>query len=158
MGKPLIHSMPDSGTLQRTVLDQFRRVGNRGATVDEIAEAIKILHQRVSPMVSRLKELGFIGPKGQAKRDSVCGSPMTVYVLVPSFVEELVSAGYYVRFICQCTRSCSSHGDGIIMCDADATEELDTYTMGKVLLCLECAVEVPSGNVRASRSLGDKLK
>ena len=159
----LIHQMPDSGTLQRTVLDYFRKVGQRGAIVDEISAALSILHQRVSPTVSSLHKAGFVGPKGMAKRDSATGSPATVYVLTSSFTMELTEAGYSVWSACQCSRAlCTGHDATHLdtaFCQRQATEWLDT-TAGRFEMCLECAVSFScyhGEKLLASGSIGGKL-
>jgi hypothetical protein len=160
----LIHQMPDSGTLQRTVLDHFRKVGQRGAIVDEISSALLILHQRISPTVSSLHKAGFIGPKGLAKRDSATGSPATVYVLTTSFTVELLEAGYGIWSACQCSRAMCTGHDAVRLpdsafCTKRATEWLNT-TAGRFEMCLECAAsfaEDHSDKVLSSGSIGGKL-
>lgn len=156
----LIDIMPDSGSLLRTVLDQFRKVGQRGATVDEIADMIGVLHQRVSPTVSSLKRSGMIGPKGLATRPSACGAQMTVYVLTMTLIGELRSAGYAVFVHCQCEGYGCKHSTeepGVFhACESSATELVQTPSGRSFELCLECAVNFPSNNVSASRSIGAK--
>lgn len=153
MGK-LILLMPNPGTLARQVLDHYRKIGARGATVDEAAAKLGLLHQRVSPMVSALKISGLLEPKGKATRLSDCNCQMTVYILAARFEFELREAGYAVKTHCQCKLTGCAHFEDT--CENSPTELIETNAGITLEMCLECAVVIPSGVIRASRFIKEK--